>query len=288
MRPVVWFVVIAVAGVAAGYGGVRLLTPRYPVPTVTAAMAASPSRAQLPHAFRLTVHHLRKDRTKPGDVLGQRPAPGAREASGTIVVVDVSDGQTLAPVPPVVNQAEAAATAQLKEAGFVVGTITRAFHDTLAKGTVISSTPPPGFSLVKGETVALTVSDGPHPVTLADFHGQPFSQVQTQLQQLGFTVARAQQNDDTVPAGNVISTAPGPGDVAPGSTITVTVSLGPQIVTVPNVSGESVSQATQDLKNAGLQVGNVYGPKGGSVFSTRPEAGQQVAHGSTVDLYIDR
>jgi serine/threonine-protein kinase len=110
------------------------------------------------------------------------------------------------------------------------------------------------------------------------------------LDGLGLPSTQSQVYNDTVPVGNVVNTLPGPGPVAPGTTITVNVSKGPQIVTVPDVTnGMSVAQATAALQAAGLQVGNIYGPsKGTHVLDTQPAAGSRVPHGSSVDLFVGR
>ena len=58
-----------------------------------------------------------------------------------------------------------------------------------------------------------------------------------------------------------------------GSTVVVHVSKGPDLVVVPDVTIETIEQATSDLASDGLQVGNVrnYRP-GGVVLSQDPQA----------------
>ena len=64
----------------------------------------------------------------------------------------------------------------------------------------------------------------------------------------------------------------------------VTVSTGPQIVTVPDPIGMSVEQATQVLQSAGFQVQvNRYGPFD-KVFDFSPVG--QAPRGSTVVLDV--
>jgi serine/threonine-protein kinase len=69
----------------------------------------------------------------------------------------------------------------------------------------------------------------------------------------------------------------------------VNVSQGPQIVTVPDVTGETIAQASQALAAVGLQVGSIYGPpKADRVLATSPAPHSRIAHGRTVDLYTGR
>ena len=90
-----------------------------------------------------------------------------------------------------------------------------------------------------------------------------------------------------VPKGDVIRTDPGPGATVPrGADVTVTVSNGPPLVKVPDISkADSLDQAIEMLHRAGLKDGQVSG-KGSKPFRTNPPAGTQVPEGSTVDLIL--
>jgi eukaryotic-like serine/threonine-protein kinase len=60
----------------------------------------------------------------------------------------------------------------------------------------------------------------------------------------------------TVPAGRILSQAPAPGsEVRKGWQVRVTESLGPQQVTIPDVVGEPVREATMDLRRNQLDLG---------------------------------
>ncbi len=60
----------------------------------------------------------------------------------------------------------------------------------------------------------------------------------------------------TVPAGRIVSQAPAPGsEVRKGWQVRVAESLGPQEVTIPDVVGEPVRQATMDLRRNQLDLG---------------------------------
>ena len=60
----------------------------------------------------------------------------------------------------------------------------------------------------------------------------------------------------TVPAGRILSQAPAPGsEVRKGWQVRVVESLGPQQVTIPDVAGEPVRQATMELRRNQLDLG---------------------------------
>ena len=104
------------------------------------------------------------------------------------------------------------------------------------------------------QKVTVVVSDGHAPVNISNVANKPAGAATKALQNAHFTVKRSKDaNSDSVPAGRVISVTPAPGVAAPyGSTVTITVSKGPTMVTVPDVTGDTLSQAIVALNNAGL------------------------------------
>jgi eukaryotic-like serine/threonine-protein kinase len=57
------------------------------------------------------------------------------------------------------------------------------------------------------------------------------------------------------PANTIIRQSPPPGSaISPGEVVTVVISPGPPTASVPNVTGESMQQATATLKAAGFNV----------------------------------
>jgi serine/threonine-protein kinase len=272
---------------AVGYAAVRAMTPTYPVPGITGAELAASTK--LPHGFKIRQHHLRRDGTQRGQLLGQSPAAGVKRPTGSTITVEVSDGQTLVAVPAVVGLSKADATARLQASGLVVATGDTPYSDTVAKDQVMDYSPK--GQLEKGATVTLTISNGVRPIQLTDLSGMAYNNAKAILDGLGLPSIQNQVNNDTVPVGYVVSTSPGAGPVPPGTTITVNVSKGPQIVTVPDVTGGgmTVAQATAALQAVGLQVGNIYGPaKGQHVLDSQPGPGSKVPHGSSVDLFVGR
>ena len=97
---------------------------------------------------------------------------------------------------------------------------------------------------------------------------------------------------DTVAQGLFVSSSPAAGTaVAPGTTVTLTFSSGPDAVRVPNVTGMDQDQAAATLESAGLKKGRVTQTNDasadvGDVVSTSPAADTSVSPGSAVDLAI--
>jgi len=219
-----------------------------------------------------------------GQIASQTPVPGSRIAQGSTIAVVLSEGPPFVSVPPVAGLSEAAAAAQLGAHG--LNPKPEAVYSlNVPVGEVISSSPTSGARW--GEQITLEISQGPQPETIpGTLAGEDPTSATTQLQALGLKVSTTQQNSSTVPQGKVIGTDPALGGQAPqGSTVTLIISKGPVMVKVPNVSGDSVTQATNALSSAGLNPLNVYGPPGGTVFATDPAEGTQQPEGTSVSIY---
>ena len=123
---------------------------------------------------------------------------------------------------------------------------------------------------------------------------------ENQLRNLGFVLEYRQGYSDNVKKGDVISVEPGVGSkVNKGSTVTVTVSSGPEKVKLPdNLQGQSEAYVRNALKDLGLVDGRVSTVESasvpaGMVVELSPEKGstddkgaQTVEAGSTVNIVL--
>jgi beta-lactam-binding protein with PASTA domain len=118
---------------------------------------------------------------------------------------------------------------------------------------------------------------------------------QAQLESEGLTVEFADEKySEIVKAGEVISCDPEQGaEVRSGSTVTLTVSKGPERYDVPEVLGQSLGAAKKQLKARNLAVGEIsrkYSEtiETGIVMSATPEAGTSVRPDTPVDLVVSK
>ena len=132
-------------------------------------------------------------------------------------------------------------------------------------------------------------------VVLADYSGMTQDEVNAQPQvssgQISVNWEQSYSNDYA--AGYVYKQSPVAGrTVREGQSVTLTVSLGIQSVTVPDVTNYLQADAEQQLKNLGVSVLVTQAVEptvaSGSVIRTDPAAGSQVAAGSTVVVYVSR
>ncbi len=137
---------------------------------------------------------------------------------------------------------------------------------------------------------AVLLLPGTQKVAVPTVVGADQANAEAKLRQDGFQVDTTQKTAEQ-PKGQVIGQDPTGGTRAKkGSTVTLTVSDGPQQVAVPQVVGLTVSSARGRLEKAGLQPSereeNSDTVLKGKVVSVSPSEGQKVDKGSSVTLVV--
>ncbi len=195
-------------------------------------------------------------------------------------------------VPDVMGRMQAQAESDIVAAGLTVGIVMEAYSATVPAGKIIGQDPRAGLSVAPGTVVNLTVSKGGPPVSIPNVSSLTQEAAQTALTGMGLTVTVLQQCSSTVAAGLVVNQDPEAArEMAPGSSVVLTVSTGPCPVPVPNVVGQTQAAASTSITGAGLAVGAVAQAysltvPSGSVISQSPVAGTSASPGSAVALTV--
>jgi eukaryotic-like serine/threonine-protein kinase len=204
----------------------------------------------------------------------------------------LSGGHAEVNTPNVIGQTLPQATATLHGKGLVVGTVIFRFTGTNDSGTVISQTPAAQFLLSQGDKVSLVVSRGVKIVSVPNgLIGLTTAQARTALQAAGLVVGNIVARNSDAPAGQVLATRPRAGTQVPsGRRVELVVSNAQ--VKVPDVTGETLFQATAILQEAGFDVTHrrnaVFVPgKEGLIITQSPGGGTFAATGSSVIVYVD-
>ena len=221
-----------------------------------------------------------------GEVADQDPDPGDRLRRGGTVTVVLSRGQDRLTLADVRDKTEAEARAALPRTKVEV---TRAFHDTVRDGRVVSQDPVHGTVVKPGTTVRLVVSRGPEPVTVPRVVELTEAKAVEALKTAGLKAEIAREYDRRVPEGTVVSQQVAPGTtVGRGSTVRITVSKGPPLVVVPDVYDMLRDDAIRRLQRDGFKVRteDFSGRRGRRVIDQSPPAGTRAPEGSTVTIYL--
>jgi serine/threonine-protein kinase len=157
-----------------------------------------------------------------------------------------------------------------------------------AKGLVIATDPVVGKPLRPGSVVKLIVSRGPELIPVPNVQGMPEAQAQDTVNKAGFKYTTLQVFSDTVPVGVVADQSPSSGTAPRGSSITLQVSKGPELVVVPDLNNVDRDEAVRQLEALGLRadVTRFPGGNGKKVRAQSPSPGTQVRKGTVVKLLV--
>ena len=149
--------------------------------------------------------------------------------------------------------------------------------------------------IVVGLIVWAVMNSGADNVEVPDVTGKTTAEAVKAIEAAGFTVGSQDSAYDTsIEAGKVISQSPKGGEkAAKGSKINIVVSQGTEEVTVPDLSGKTLSEAQKALANAGFALGTTsedYSDSvdSGKVISQDPAANKSAKKGSTVNIVISK
>ncbi|MGW1077625.1 Stk1 family PASTA domain-containing Ser/Thr kinase [Streptomyces sp. NPDC002537] len=229
------------------------------------------------------------DTVEQGHVIATDPGPGSRVRNTGTVTITVSRGPARAEVPNVVGMPFDEAKKKIEGAGLTVGEVGKQFSGETPAGAVLATDPKPGSQRRPDSPVALTVSKG-EALSVPKVQGLSVAAATSALQDKGFKVqvADAQVYSD-VPQGGVAAQSPGDGDkAAKGDTITLTLSKGKEMVTVPDVTGKSEADAKQALTAAGFKVEvdrPFFFPRD-SVDSQSVKGGDKAVKGDTITIKL--
>jgi serine/threonine-protein kinase len=236
-----------------------------------------------------SISHQASTDVDKGVVISQSPDPGTKVQKHQTVELVVSKGPPTVAVPSVIGQNRDAAISALVNAGLSP----KAYPVPSSKpvDTVTGQDPAAGKVVEKGSSVRINYSSGPAEVDIPNVVGLSYDQASSSLQAQGFGVKRTNVDSDQ-PKDTVVSQSPS--SRAPsGATITLNVSKGPKMSTVPDVTSQDTGSAKSTLQAAGftvqVQQQDVNDPGlVGIVLSQSPTGGTQAKQGSTVTITVGR
>ena len=163
------------------------------------------------------------DDVEKGKIMDQSPKAGEKVSSGSTIEYVTSRGSETTKAPNVIGMTLDKARETLQNQGFGVD-VNEEYSDK-EEGTVFKQDPL-NDPIKPGGTVSITVSLGRNEVDIPSVVGQSESTATTALENAGFSVD-TRHVDSSDPAGTVIEQSK-TGSAEPGTTITITVSNGPQ------------------------------------------------------------
>ncbi|MFI9718706.1 Stk1 family PASTA domain-containing Ser/Thr kinase [Streptomyces sp. NPDC052396] len=227
------------------------------------------------------------DTIERGHVMATDPKPGERIRNTGRVTLTISRGPRRTEVPNVTGMRLAEARQRIEHAGLTVGEIRQQFSGETPQGSVLSTDPRPGTERRPDSPVSLVVSKG-EALDVPDITGLSVDDATSALRELGLQVKIADtQVYSPRNKGDIADQSPAKGTkAAKGDTITVTVSKGKEMLTVPDVTGKSEADARRMLTEAGFEVKvdkPFFFPKD-SVDAQSVRGGDKAARGDTITI----
>ncbi len=298
-----WLLALFVLGALAalGYVAYRLFrTPTHEVPALIGLTEADATRLTDGFDWEIDTELARSDEEPDaGEIIRTAPAAGEQLAEGEPFLIVISEGPELRMLPELSGRSLSDAETALAELRLVALPAVEAFDEEVPPGVVISWSVADDEALVAGDEVLpdtdieLVVSAGPEPRLVPDLTGTPVSDVTAQLEALRLVVTLAEPVfSDTVPLDGLVGIEPPAGtSVERGSTVVLTASKGVDLVTMPDLTGQTLPQIQATLAAAGLNIGGLLGSTQGvfvsaSVTGESADPGDEYRRGTAIDMVL--
>ncbi|WP_232548564.1 Stk1 family PASTA domain-containing Ser/Thr kinase [Propioniciclava soli] len=223
-----------------------------------------------------------------GQVIRTEPAEGERVLREGVLTAYVSRGPERYAVPELVGRTRAEAEAALA-ALTLAPSVTEAYDDDAPAGQVLAQGTDAGTSVRRATTVGLTVSLGPAPVEVTDFTGEAASDAQAWAEENAITLKVTEEHSDTVARGVVMSQEPAAGTLHRGDAVSMVVSKGPELVTIPSgLRGRGAEAVAEQLQALGFrtQYNRLVSGQLGLVLRIEPAEGTAVPKGSMITIHV--
>jgi serine/threonine-protein kinase len=199
-------------------------------------------------------------------------------------------------VPYLIGLTEDEAKDALSKEGLGYGVSKREQSDEFERGQIISQSPEADQKVDVNTEILVSVSIGKaiEKKKVPEVAGQDEAAAKNMMANSGFVVEVEQREDDNVPAGKVITTAPAGGvEVVEGTKIILYVSKGSNKVTVPPLKDMTKEQAANLLASMEL-TGSVSGEEfsddveEGKIISQSPAAGEKVPKNTPITYVVSK
>lgn len=199
-------------------------------------------------------------------------------------------------VPYLVGLTEEEAKKEVSKEGLGYGVEKRIESDEFERGEIISQSPEADEKVDVNTEIKVVVSMGKKAkkVKVPDVTGQDEAAAKNMMSNSGFVVEVEQREDDNIPVGKVITSAPAGGiEVVEGTKVILYVSKGTTKVTVPSLQGrmkEDVARMLADAQLSGSIAGEEFSDEfeEGQIISQSPAAGEKVPKNTVVTYIVSK
>ena len=196
--------------------------------------------------------------------------------------------------PGVIDMTAVSAKTRVEKAGLSFRVGGRAYSETVAPGSVVSTDPRGGQNILRNGTVTAVLSEGPERHEVPALRGMSLDAAQAALDKSALAYGDAAYRfSETVAKGVVLASDPKPGvELKRGAAVDLVVSKGQRPIKVTDYTGKDADAATKALRKLGFEVDRTSEensdtvPKG-DVIAQNPDHGTLVK-GDTVQLVVSK
>lgn len=197
-------------------------------------------------------------------------------------------------VPTLINMNLEAARELLEEKQLILVEGEEIYDNEIPEGNIVFQSPEENTVINLNSEVEVIISKGIETVKVPYVENKDYNYAEGILEDLGFNIKRDPQYNDTVKENMVIAQEPRAGtELMVGETVTITVSLGPQIKTVrvPSILNLTEQAAINQLENSGLGIGQITRiphseVEKGYVISQAVQGGETVKEGYEIAFVV--
>ena len=161
----------------------------------------------------------------------------------------------------------------------------------MKKGSIVQQSPGAGTRLHAHGSVSVTVSRGPQPVRVPDLATLDLAQVTSVLRSSSLKLGAVRRHTSMTVEKGMISWAHRGHVVLPGTAISVVISVGKPLETVPDApAGTTLSQLETELRGLGFHIAEMtaYSDSvpSGQVIALSPGSGERLVVGTTITVTV--
>ncbi|MEJ5998582.1 Stk1 family PASTA domain-containing Ser/Thr kinase [Corynebacterium sp. H130] len=289
IKLIAWLLVVALLIAAVAVGGWWFGSGRYgEIPQIVGLDKSTAVSRVSTAGFKPVVSETYSDDVAVGKAVGTQPPFGQRVPRSKEVAVLISKGQPTVPAVPVDGDVQQYRQA-LSERTLKLEFGADAYSDTIPVGGIATVSPAAGVTVRTGSTVTAQISKGPAPVDVPDVSGKDEATAKKILTDAGFTIRSTTSAFSAKhPAGEVISTNPGPGTkLKRGSDVELKVS---NAIKVPDLVGMTYDEAVAALGDditISVEETNAAGDKPQEIVGMSEKAGALInPEGAHISLQV--
>lgn len=196
-------------------------------------------------------------------------------------------------VPFVEGDEQVEAVTKLMNAGLDKPEVDYEFSDSTEKGRVISQSIPYGTEITDNMKITLVVSKGSKGFKMINVVDMKVDRAVEEINKLGLVVETTYREADSDKVNKVLEQSPQEGtEVTKGTKVKIVVCTKSSVIKVPDVVGDSRSDAEETIKNSKLKVlvSEEYSSSAssGTVIDQSPIAGSGAKEGDTVTIVVSK